>query len=110
MSNEKRANKRLELALPITLLDHTGRSENISSRDVYLVVSTDDIEMFSLGKEVNVEITVPVSIMGLPQKTTRLSSKGIIVRKDKKSTKEPVTKLGIALRFNENLKLLPSGL
>ncbi len=100
---EQRVNKRLELALPVTLLDHKGESKDISSNGVYLFLQTDDMERFSPGKEGRVDITAAVNSRGLPEKMVRLSSVGVIVRAERRNTVE----LGIALKFNEKLRIVP---
>lgn len=104
---EKRVSKRLDLALPVTLLDHIGESLDISSTGIYLSLQTSDAERFSLGKEGRVDITTTTNVAGLPERVVRLSSVGVIVRTDKRSTGEDVAKLGIAMKFNEKLKIVP---
>ncbi len=103
--NERRANKRLELALVIKLLDHEAMSRNISPGDAYLEVVTHNVDKFSPGKMMEIEVSTVVSQIGLPERTVRLYTKGDIVRTDIINNNEHETKLGVALKFNEKLKL-----
>ncbi len=103
--NERRANKRLELALVIKLLDHEAMSRNISPDGAYLEVSTHNVDKFSAGKMIEIEVATIVSQIGLPERTVRLYTKGDIVRTDIINNNEHKTKLGVALKFNEGLKL-----
>ncbi len=103
--NERRANKRLELALVIKLLDHEAMSRNISPDGAYLEVSTHNVAKFSAGKMIEIEVATLVSEIGLPGRLVRLYTKGDIVRTDIISNNEHEKKLGVALKFNEKLKL-----
>lgn len=104
---EQRINKRLKLALPVSLLDHKGESKDISSNGVYLSLQTDDIDRFFPGKEGRVDINVRVNSTGLPDKMVWLSSVGAIVRTEIKDTIGHTVELGIALKFNEKLRIEP---
>ena len=53
---EKRFDKRLEISLPIRLLDDKVISKNISPGGIYFEVITDDIEKYSPGKIITIEI------------------------------------------------------
>ena len=103
---ERRVDKRLELSLPITLLDHRVRSQNISSGGVYFVVTSDDMEAYSPGKTSPVEVVASVSTPGLPSKSIKLIGSGIIVRVDKVDINHNNgKKFGVALKFSERLKV-----
>ncbi len=102
---ERRADKRLELSLPITLLDHKVKSKNISSGGVYLEETADNIEEYSLGKTTAITIVTSVSTPGLPGRTVRLTGVGMIIRIDKIDTNHNGKRFGVALKFSERLKL-----
>ncbi len=102
---ERRTDKRLELSLPITLLDHKVKSKNISSGGVYLEETADNIEEYSLGKTTAITIVTSVSTPGLPGRTVRLTGVGMIMRIDKIDTNHNGKKFGVALKFSEKLKL-----
>ena len=101
---EKRAGKRLELSLPITLLDHKVKSKNISSSGVYLEVTADNIEECSPGKTTSIKIVTSVSTPELPGRTVELTGMGTITRIDKIDDHKG-KKFGVALEFSEKLKV-----
>ncbi len=101
---ERRVDKRLELSLPITLLDHEVKSKNISSGGVYFVVTSDDIEAYSPGKTSPVKIVTSVSTPELPSRTVELTGIGTITRIDKIDDHKG-KKFGVALKFSEKLNV-----
>ncbi len=102
---ERRADKRLELSLPITLLDHKVKSKNISPSGAYFEETADNIEEYSLGKTTTIKIVTSVSTHGLPGKTVRLTGVGMIMRIVKIDINHNGKKYGVALKFSEKLKL-----
>ena len=103
---ERRVDKRLEHPLQITLLDHKVNTGNISPGGVYFEVVTDNIELFSLGKNVEFEMLTKSFIPVSPSKTIRLTGSGKIIRNNKIGNKQYGKKYGIALTFSEKLEIL----
>lgn len=104
---ERRTQKRLELALPISLHSHKGKSGNISNSGVYLEMITGNFEKFTKGKVMKFEVTAPTTKVGFENRILGLSTNGVIVRSDKIATSNNETKLGIALKFSEMLEIKP---
>ncbi len=102
---ERRADKRLGLSLPITLLDHKVKSKNISSGGVYFEETADNIGEYSPGKSTTIKIVTSVSTHGLPDKTVKLTGAGMIMRIVKIDINHNGKKFGVALKFSEKLKL-----
>lgn len=102
---ERRADKRLELSLPITLFDHEVKSRNISPGGVYFEETADNIKDYSLGKTTTIKIVTSISTYGLPSKTVILTGVGMVMRIDKIDTNNNGKKFGVALKFSEKLKL-----
>ena len=102
---ERRTQKRLELALPIKLHSHKGKSGNISNSGVYLEMVTENIEKFSKGKTMKFEVTTTTSRVGFENRILGLSTNGVIVRSDKITGRNNETRLGIALEFSEMLEI-----
>ena len=105
--NERRSHKRLELVMPISLHSHKGKSGNISNSGVYLEMITDNAENFLKGKMMEFEVTAKTSKIGFENRILGFSTKGVIVRAEKIDSRNNETKLGIALEFNEKLKIRP---
>ncbi len=102
---ERRVDKRLELSLPITLLNQEVKSKNISPGGVYFEVTADNIEEYSLGKTTMIRIVTSVSTPGLPSKIVELTGIGTIIRIDKIDARYKGKKFGVALKFSEKPKL-----
>ncbi|MEE9259702.1 MAG: hypothetical protein V3U40_01140, partial [Candidatus Scalindua sediminis] len=58
---EKRFDKRLDISLPIRLFDDKVISKNVSPGGIYFEVITDDIEKYSPGEIITIEITASTS-------------------------------------------------
>ena len=102
---ERRSYKRLDLALPISLHSHKGKSENISNGGVYLEMTTENFEKFSKGKIMKFEVTAKTSKIGFENRILELSTRGVILRADKIPSRNNETRLGIAMEFNEKLEI-----
>jgi hypothetical protein len=105
MNNERRGSGRLACSLPITLHDSRVKSKNISPEGVYFEVTTKDIENYSPGKVIMIEIEFTNSQFGLPERTERLIGFGEVVRVDGIDINNHDKKLGVALKFCEELKV-----
>ncbi len=106
MNEERRGSGRLKCSLPITLLDSEVKSKNISPEGVYFEVTTKDIENYSPGKIIMIEVKFTNSQFGLPEeRTERLIGFGEVVRMDGIDINNHDKKLGVALKFCEELKV-----
>ena len=103
--NERRFSRRLELRLPVVILNQKVESKNISSTGVYFETSTDNYHLFQLGKTVSLEIVANTSLSMLPSKTVKLSGNGTIIRNAKLDDNPQTKKLGIALSFEKKLRI-----
>ncbi len=97
--------KRLDISLPITLLDSKAISKNVSPRGIYFEVITDDIEKYSPGKLTKVEITADTSTHEISGQIVKLTGIGVVTRTDKLFSDRHGEKLGVALKFSEKLEL-----
>ncbi|MFQ5713192.1 MAG: hypothetical protein ACE5GU_04115 [Candidatus Scalinduaceae bacterium] len=102
---ERRVDKRLEIALPIKLLNHEVKSKNISPGGVYFEETADNIEEYSLGETTMIKIVTSVSNPGLPSKTVELTGIGMVMRIDKIDSHHKDKKFGVALKFSERPKI-----
>ncbi len=104
MNNERRLFARLKRSLPITLLDSEVKSKNISPESVYFEVTTKDIENYSLGKVIMVEVEFTDSKFAPPERTDKFIGFGEVVRVEGIDITNHDKKLGVALKFSEELK------
>ena len=106
---EKRFEKRLDISLPITLLDSKVISKNVSPGGIYFEVVTDDIEKYSPGQPTKVEITANTSTHAISSQIVKLTGIGVIIRTDKLFSDRHGEKLGVALKFSKKLDLAVKG-
>ncbi len=106
---EKRFEKRLDISLPITLLDSKAISKNVSPGGIYFEIVTDDIEKYSPGKPTKVEITASTSTHEISGQVVKLTGIGVVTRTDKLSSARHGEKLGVALKFSKKLDLTVKG-
>ncbi len=102
---ERRVEERLELSLPMTLLGQKVKSENISLGGVYFEVITKDIENYSLGKVIMVEVEFTDSKFAPPERTDKIIVFGKVARVERIDITNHDNKFGVALKFSEELKV-----
>ncbi len=103
---ERRAEKRIEDSLLIRTFDCEVKTKNISPEGVYFEVTTKDIENYSPGKVIMIEVEFTNSQFGLhEERTDRLIGFGEVVRVDGTDINNHDKKLGVALKFCEELKV-----
>ncbi len=105
MNNERRVSGRLECSLPITLHDSRVKSKNISPEGVYFEVTTKDITNYSLGKVIMVEVEFTDSKFAPPESAVKLIGFGEVVRVEGIDITNHDKKLGVALKYSEELKV-----
>jgi hypothetical protein len=103
--SDRRTDKRLELPLQISLYDQNGQTINISTTGVYFEVITDDIEAFSPGTIIPIQITADTSVPGIGERKIKLKGNGTIIRNDIKNVTTHGNELGVAVQFNDNLNI-----
>lgn len=102
---DRRADKRLDRSFQITLPGHKGETVNISSTGVYFEVIANDIEAFSPGMTIPVQINASSIIPGISTREINLNGSGSVVRYDIKGTTNHGNRLGVAMRFDDKLDL-----
>jgi hypothetical protein len=102
---DRRIDKRLELPLQISLYDQSGKTINISATGVYFEVITDDIEAFSPGTTIPIQITADTSTPGSGERKIILNGNGTIIRNNIKNVTSHGNELGVAVQFNEHLNI-----
>ncbi len=105
MNNERRFFARLKRSLPITLLDREVKSKNISPEGVYFEVITNDVENYALGKEIMVYIEGIDSKSVGTERNVCITGFGEVVRVDEIDITNHDKKLGVALKFDGELKV-----
>ena len=104
--SDKRCNERIDLSFTITLPGQDGETKNISASGVYFEVITDDIEAFTPGTVIPIQITATTSTPGFEERNIKLKGEGCIVRNNIKNVTTQGNRLGVALEFKNKLNIL----
>lgn len=103
--SDRRTDERLELPLEISLYDKSGKAINISATGVYFEVITDDIEAFSPGVAIPIQITASASAPGTGERDIKLNGNGTVIRNKIKNVTSHGNEIGVAVQFNEHLNI-----
>ncbi len=102
---ERRADIRQDLSLQITLPGHKGETKDISATGVYFEVLTSDIEAFSPGATIPIQIEASAITPGFKARDINLKGSGSVVRNEIKDVIPYGHRLGVAMKFKEKLDL-----
>ncbi len=97
--SEDRTNGRKDLALQISFLHLEGKTIDTSASGVYFEVVTSDINAFSPGTALPIEINAIGKTPGCDGRNIKLKGQGLVVRSDVKDTTDCSSRLGVALEF-----------
>ncbi len=103
---ERRANKRLNLSLRLSICDIDAETKNISSTGVYFEVISDCVDIFSLGRKILFQVAADTTTNGLVKMRINFCGNGIIIRSSMIKSIEDRYLLGIAVEFVRKLDVL----
>lgn len=106
---EHRATERLDLALQIFVPGQEGKTVNISASGVYFEVVTSDINVFTPGSSIAIEINAVTNTPGCDERNVKLQGKGFVVRNDIKNVSSYGNRLGVALEFKDKFNIFLNG-
>ncbi len=106
---EHRTTARMDLALQISLPDLEGKTINISASGVYFEVVTSDMNAFSPGTTIPIEINAVTNTPGCDERNVKLKGQGLVVRSDVKDATGCSSRLGVALEFKNRLETIMKG-
>ncbi len=104
-SDARRKNARLNHYYEVSVLDYDGKTVNVSARGVYFEVITSDVEVFTLGTSIPLQMNEVTDISEGLQRTLRFSGRGTVVRNCIIENSDHDNCLGVALEFTEKLIL-----
>ncbi len=102
---EHRTTERMDLALKISMPGQDGKTVNISASGVYFEVVTSDMNAFSPGTAMPIEINAVTNTPGCEARTVKLKGRGFVVRNDIKDVTSQGNRLGVALEFKEKFNI-----
>ena len=105
--SDKRNNERIGLSYLISLPGRSGMTKNVSASGVCFEVITNDIEAFTPGIIIPIQITATIITPGLEERKIKLNGEGCIVRNNIEDVTSHGNRLGVALEFKDKLNILP---
>lgn len=105
--SDKRNNERIDLSFLISLPGQDGKTKNISASGVYFEVITNDIEAFTPGTIIPIQITATTTTPGFEERIIKLKGEGCVIRNNVEDVTTHGNRLGVALEFKDKLNILP---
>ena len=102
---EHRTTERMDLSLQISVPGQEGKTINISASGVYFEVVTSDMNAFSPGTIMPIEINAVTNTPGCDERNVKLKGQGFVVRNDIKDVTGHGSRLGVALEFKEKFDI-----
>ena len=102
-SNARRGDVRLDSSFEASLLDHDGRTVNVSASGVYFEVITNDMEAFPLGTTIPLQINAVTHTYEGREGTLKITGRGKVIRNCIIENPDHANSLGVALEFTEKL-------
>jgi hypothetical protein len=101
----RRHNERLNLSFEISLPDQDGKTINVSASGVYFEVAIKDMEDFSPGTTVPLQINTVTNTFESQERRLKLSGRGTVIRNCVIENPVHDNTLGVALEFTDKLKI-----
>lgn len=104
--DQRRRNVRLNLPFEVSLPDQDGKTMNVSASGVYFEVITNDIEAFSPGTIIPLQINTVTNTPGSRERKLKLSGRGTVIRNRIIENPGHESSLRVALEFTEKLNIV----
>lgn len=104
----RRADRRFDLPLLLSLYDRDAEAKNISATGVYFEVITDRIDTFTIGTKISFLITANTTTQGLGTIKINFYGNGIIIRSNIKNITRNGNQIGVGVEFVEKLNISDS--
>ncbi len=89
------------------LIDHqNGETINVSASGIYFEVTTTDIEAFSPGTKIPIQINTVTAAPYSKERKLKLTGEGLIIRSCIIENPDHENSLGIAVKFTETLNIV----
>jgi hypothetical protein len=104
--DQRRRNERINLSFEILLSDQNGETINVSARGVYFEVATNDMEAFSPGTIIPLQINTVTTAPYSKERKLKLTGKGLVIRNCIIENPEHENSLGVALEFTDKFNII----
>ena len=104
--SDRRHNERLNLSFEVSLLDQDGKTTNVSASGVCLEVAIKDMEAFSPGTTIPLQINTVTNTPEYRERKLKLIGRGTVIRNWIIENPDHENTLGVALEFMEKLNIV----
>ncbi len=101
--NPRRSNVRLNRSFNVSILGYGGKTVNVSASGVYLEVKTDEMDLFSPGAIIPLQIKAVTKTSEDRERKFKLNGMGTVIRNCIIENSDHANALGVALEFTEKL-------
>ncbi len=102
----RRRNERLNVSFEILLSDQNGKIINASASGVYFEVAIKDMEAFSPGTTIPLQINTFTNTIESRERKLKLGARGTVIRNCIIENPDYENSLGVALEFTEELNVV----
>ncbi len=102
----RRCSARLNMSFEILLPDQNGRTINASASGVYLEVAIKDMEAFSLGTTIPLQIITVTNTPKFRERKLKFSGRGTVIRNCIIENPDYENSLGVALEFTGEFNIV----
>ena len=104
--NKIRHNRSTTPAFEISLLDKDGKTINVSASGICFEVPLKDVEAFSLGTTIPLQINTVTNTPESLESKHNLGGKGVVIRNWVIENTDRANSMGVALEFTEKLNIV----
>jgi hypothetical protein len=104
--SDRRHNERYDLSFEVLLPDQDGKTINVSASGVYFEVTTNDMEAFSPGATISLQINTVTNTTESRERKLKLGGRGTVIRNCIIENPDHDNRLGVALEFTDKLNIV----
>ena len=103
--NPRRRNERINLSFETLSSDTSGETINVSASGIYFKVATNDMEAFSPGTIIPLQINAVTNTPNSKERKLKLTGRGLVTRNCIIENPDHENSLGIALKYTDKLNI-----
>lgn len=102
----RRQSERQNVSFEVLLSDQDGKTINVSASGVYFEVATDDMEAFSPGTIIPLQINAVTTTPESKERKLKLTGRGLVIRNCIVENPDRENNLGVAVKFVGKLNII----
>ncbi len=102
----RRQSERQNVSFEVLLSDQDGKTINVSASGVYFEVATDDMEAFSPGTIIPLQINAVTTTPESKERKLKLTGRGLVIRNCIVENPDHENNLGVAVEFVGKLNII----